>query len=314
MTPRKKKLVLEQILKDLEQMNVLDSPMKVSHLQAKIISLQKSYECAKFVEASMGAGKSGFAYMEIMGEIFKNSTSASTSSLTTVYQSSLPTQLSSTIYQASSSPVASSSSANAQASISEPTPVNDEHRWSDGQVCALLDCYANRMEELEHPKKKSSFYSNLLEDLQPLGIFNRAITAVQLEKKMTSLLTAYKGARDNQSRTGRGPTQFKFMERMTDIFGTRPIIENSHTKNLYGEQIDALPVRISKKIPDETLHHDNGVLILSNPGEDDQDNVFDEGKKVVFRCFLFFTVMTGIQLSIDPFSPLNFRIFINATT
>lgn len=90
MTTRKKKIAFERILNDLMNSDVLEAPTTVSHLQTKIISLQRAHECAAAVEAKSGPGTSGFPFMTIMNQIFgaplnpsqKPMASASASSLT----------------------------------------------------------------------------------------------------------------------------------------------------------------------------------------------------------------------------------------
>lgn len=161
--------------------------------------------------------------------------------------------------------------------------VNYGISWSDGQVLALLDCYDARKEELQHPTKQKFFYENVLQDLLSLNVFERPIQAIQLKNKMSVLLQAYKSASDTEGRTGRGSTKFKFMGQMDEIFGTRPIISNSHTLNLYGDNIVALPVCFKRPIL-EDVRHDNGVLILDNQG--DFDDFCYEGMIYVFTQYV----------------------------
>lgn len=68
--PRKKKAGFGNILKDLDFMKVLKAPTTVAHLQMKMSSLQRSYQCAKYSESTMGKGTSGFQFMDAMDSIF----------------------------------------------------------------------------------------------------------------------------------------------------------------------------------------------------------------------------------------------------
>lgn len=52
------------------------------------------------------------------------------------------------------------------------------------------------------------------------------------EGRMRSLLQAYKAARDNNNRTGSSPCFAPYMELMDEIFGSSPIISNTHTLQL----------------------------------------------------------------------------------
>lgn len=248
MTSRKKKFAFEVMLKELHWMQALETPATISQIQAKIASLQNAHQCAYAVEEKMGAGSSGFQYMKIMTELFGTPTK------------NVP--ISSVLMSSSSSvSVSSEVSSFAMSSSVKSAAVANDLTWTEGQVRALLDCYGNRQEELNHATKKKFFYNNVCQDLLSMGVFNRPVNASSLQTKMGALLTAYKAARDTETRTGRGATKFKYMSEMEEIFGSRPIISNTHTANLYGKEIAPLPVR--SQVLGDTVN-DEEVLILND--------------------------------------------------
>ncbi|XP_037931720.1 uncharacterized protein LOC119666510 [Teleopsis dalmanni] len=69
-------------------------------------------------------------------------------------------------------------------------------------------------------------------------------TPVCLERKMRTLLSAFKAAKDNNRRTGASQCLPPYMELMNEIFGDKPIISNNHTATLgfdsYVEDIEVL--------------------------------------------------------------------------
>ncbi len=364
------------MLRDLEQMNVLESPVILSQIQSKIASLQNAHQCAFTTEAKMGAGSSGFQYMDVMNDLFGppmpiitmpsssvrnsivvpelstteakmgagspgfqymdvmndlfgppmpiitmpsssvrnsvvvpelcTSTPSSSTSSDTLCLSSVSSSHSSA---ASSHSSAASSHSSAASSHSSATSSNSsvdvyDAYWTDGQVRALLDCYANREEELKHPTKKKFFYNNVLQDLMSLGVLNRSVTANTLQNKMRALLTAYKAARDTETQTGRAATKFKYMREMEEIFGRRPIISNTHTSNLYGKEISALTLRSQSEIPDDI---------------DEIVPVFDKEEDVVGGIFSFhyfqqtFLLLFNLNFNKNsipiPFTFINFNFF-----
>ncbi|XP_017481058.1 PREDICTED: uncharacterized protein LOC108370266 [Rhagoletis zephyria] len=105
-------------------------------------------------------------------------------------------------------------------------------RWTQEESEGFLRCYLARKAEFEHPKKKRQAYANTLEDMICLGITDSGRTPLCLEGRMRTLLQAYKAARDNNNRTGSSPCFDPYMELMEEIFGSSPIISNSHTLQL----------------------------------------------------------------------------------
>ncbi|XP_037931712.1 uncharacterized protein LOC119666501 [Teleopsis dalmanni] len=92
-------------------------------------------------------------------------------------------------------------------------------------------------------QKKRLGYQHVLEDMIAHGIADD-FTPVCLERKMRTLLSAFKAAKDNNRRTGASPCLPPYMELMNEIFGDKPIISNNHTATLgfdsYVEDIEVL--------------------------------------------------------------------------
>ncbi|XP_037940601.1 uncharacterized protein LOC119673404 [Teleopsis dalmanni] len=92
-------------------------------------------------------------------------------------------------------------------------------------------------------KKKRLGYQHVLEDMIAHGIADD-FTPVCLERKMRTLLSAFKAAKDNNRRTGASQCLPPYMELMNEIFGDKPIISNNHTATLgfdsYVEDIEVL--------------------------------------------------------------------------
>ncbi|XP_036335181.1 uncharacterized protein LOC118745695 [Rhagoletis pomonella] len=105
-------------------------------------------------------------------------------------------------------------------------------RWTREESEGFLQWYMARKAEFEQPKKKRQAYANTLEDMISLGITDFGRTPLCLEGRMCTLLQAYKTARDNNNRTGSSPFFAPYMELMEEIFGSSPIISNSHTLQL----------------------------------------------------------------------------------
>lgn len=77
-----------------------------------------------------------------------------------------------------------------------------------------------------------------------------------VQTKMASLLRAYKAAVDNEGQTGAAPCVAPYMEVMGDLYGDKPIIGNSHTINMYGQQAAPLEVPVCNNIDEDCLDAD----------------------------------------------------------
>ncbi|XP_036321999.1 translation initiation factor IF-2-like [Rhagoletis pomonella] len=64
------------------------------------------------------------------------------------------------------------------------------------------------------------------------GFTDPSTTPVALEGKMRTLLSAYKCAKDNASRTGAAPCIAPNMDEMEEIFGYSALLSNNHTLNV----------------------------------------------------------------------------------
>lgn len=251
---RKKVFGFQNILGDLDPMEILEAPTTVANLQSKWTSLQRAYQCAKYAEAKMGKDTSGFIFMENMDDILGDSAPKSFSSSNALSTSegapSTYKGVSSTSKGAPSTSKSAPSTSKGAPSKSKST--GNERRilnWTDAETRALLSCYESRKDELQHPVKQKYFYKNILEDFVSLKVLTCPTTEANLEGKMDSLLQAYKSAHDAEELSGRGSSTFMYMTLMDDIFGDRPIIANSLTLNLYGQEVQALPIeRVQKKV------------------------------------------------------------------
>lgn len=224
--PRKKMIGFNSILDDLTSMGVLQSPATPQNLQSKFSSLTRTYQCAVYTEATRGKGSSGFRFMALMENILASAISSTDSSAASSSANAYGTTK-------NDSPNTSSSSA----SLNELKRGN----WTHQETLALINCYASREEEYQHPKKHKTFFKNILEDLMSMNVLSGPTTESNVQTKWNSLLNAYKSASDTGKRTGRSTSTFMYMDAMDEIFGSRPIMANSHTVDLYGEPIEALP-------------------------------------------------------------------------
>lgn len=77
-----------------------------------------------------------------------------------------------------------------------------------------------------------------------------------VQTKMASLLRAYKAAVDNEGQTGAAPCVAPYMEIMGDLYGDKPIIGNSHTINMYGQQAASLEIPVCNNIDEDCLEDD----------------------------------------------------------
>ncbi|XP_055910404.1 uncharacterized protein LOC129944763 [Eupeodes corollae] len=60
------------------------------------------------------------------------------------------------------------------------------------------------------------------------GYADSDTTSTHLEVKIQTLVRAYKYAIDNNNRTGAAPCVAPFMEKMDELFGSKPIVTNVH--------------------------------------------------------------------------------------
>ncbi|XP_037944485.1 uncharacterized protein LOC119677285 [Teleopsis dalmanni] len=120
---------------------------------------------------------------------------------------------------------------------------NTRKLWTTKEMKCFLECYLARKEEFMETRKKRLGYQHVLEDMIAHGIADD-FTPVCLERKMRTLLSAFKAAKDNNRRTGASPCLPPYMEMMNEIFGDKPIISNNHTATLgfdsYVEDIEVL--------------------------------------------------------------------------
>ncbi|XP_036317739.1 uncharacterized protein LOC118732732 [Rhagoletis pomonella] len=104
--------------------------------------------------------------------------------------------------------------------------------WTVVEIKGLLKCYLARKEEFLHARKKRNAYAHVLEDMVAQGFTDPSTTPVALEGKMRTLLSAYKCAKDNASRTGAAPCIAPYMDEMEEIFGNSALLSNNHTLNV----------------------------------------------------------------------------------
>ncbi|XP_037927774.1 uncharacterized protein LOC119672718 [Teleopsis dalmanni] len=120
---------------------------------------------------------------------------------------------------------------------------NTRKLWTTKETKCFLECYLARKEEFMETRKKRLGYQHVLEDMIAHGIADD-FTPVCLERKMRTLLSAFKAAKDNNRRTGASQCLPPYMELMNEIFGDKPIISNNHTATLgfdsYVEDIEVL--------------------------------------------------------------------------
>lgn len=93
---------------------------------------------------------------------------------------------------------------------------NAQHMWQYNATAALIRSMQVHVEDLHHPKKRKHVYENCMNDLLSQGFI---VTANQCQAKWKSLIRSYQSSKDNQSKTGRGPSRFQFFDEMDAILG-----------------------------------------------------------------------------------------------
>ncbi|KAK5648073.1 hypothetical protein RI129_002965 [Pyrocoelia pectoralis] len=87
---------------------------------------------------------------------------------------------------------------------------------------------SSHMEDLNHPKKRKQVFEHVANDLLSLQF---EVTSVMVQNKWNSLLKSYRKSKDNQNRTGRGPSRFNFFDLMDELLGSNPTNSSPHSIN-----------------------------------------------------------------------------------
>ncbi|CAG9825710.1 unnamed protein product [Phaedon cochleariae] len=74
-----------------------------------------------------------------------------------------------------------------------------------------MECH---YEDLAHPKRRRSVFTNVVNDLLSSGF---AVDETMCQAKWKNLVRSYNIAKDQKTRTGRGPTRFQFFEELDNL-------------------------------------------------------------------------------------------------
>ncbi|CAL1688916.1 unnamed protein product [Lasius platythorax] len=103
---------------------------------------------------------------------------------------------------------------------------SDVFYWSHNATLGLLAAYQTIQSNKENVKKHKNFWHDLAEKLQKLGY---KVTSDQTRWKINSLIKKYKECVDYNSKSGRSPKSFPYLNEMQDMFGHRKNINCDHT-------------------------------------------------------------------------------------
>ncbi|CAG9814618.1 unnamed protein product [Phaedon cochleariae] len=109
-------------------------------------------------------------------------------------------------------------------SIEVTTPL--EHIWQYNEVITLIRSMECHYEDLAHPKRRRSVFTNVVNDLLSSGF---AVDESMCQAKWKNLVRSYNTAKDQKTRTGRGPTRFQFFEELDNLLGEKPTNKAKHT-------------------------------------------------------------------------------------
>ncbi|XP_037935823.1 uncharacterized protein LOC119669861 [Teleopsis dalmanni] len=109
---------------------------------------------------------------------------------------------------------------------------NKRRLWSTEETICFLQCYLARKEEFSEVRKKRLGYQHVLEDMIAYGIADDILTPICLERRMRTLVSVFRAAKNNNRGTGASPCLPPYMQLMKKIFGNKPIISNKRTVSL----------------------------------------------------------------------------------
>ncbi|KAK4871595.1 hypothetical protein RN001_015719 [Aquatica leii] len=138
--------------------------------------------------------------------------------------------LTSLVFHAKANRTAENGESPCNTSISEDQDQNSKtnYAWKYNQVVELIKSMSSHMDDLNHPKKRKQVFEHVANDLLSLQF---EVTSVMVQNKWNSLLKSYRKVKDNQNRTGRGPSRFNFFELMDEVLGSKPTNSCSHSNN-----------------------------------------------------------------------------------
>lgn len=203
-------------------------------------STSTSGQSTSRVSSTLTSAPSNLTSTPPVSEFFTNALSASRSGQSI-------SRVSSTLTSASSTLASTQSFPNGDLTSQDESEEPKNRVWKYDETRALINCFASREEESRHPKKGKNVFKNILEDLESMNVLTAPTTELNVKQKWDRLLHAYKTASDAELLTGRGSSTFMYMDEMDEIFSDRPIMANAHTVNLYGENIEAVPLRSKQK-------------------------------------------------------------------
>lgn len=101
-----------------------------------------------------------------------------------------------------------------------------KHIWQYNEVISLIRSMETHYEDLAHPRKRKSVFINVMNDLLSHGI---AVDENMCQAKWKNLVRSYNTAKDQKTRTGRGPSRFQFFCEMDDLLGEKPTNKTKHS-------------------------------------------------------------------------------------
>ncbi|XP_066596272.1 ribonuclease Y-like [Prorops nasuta] len=148
-------------------------------------------------------------------------------------------------------------------------------QWTHNAILCMLASYDANKDSLEHPKKKTHLWDQIVLDMDDLGFqFSRD----QVRWKFNALHKSYKECVDNNSKSGRQLKNFKYYEEFDEIFGYKEKLSQISTFSSFSAKANVentkKPTNISCSIGNYTILESTEEINKKN--QDKEDHIIEK--------------------------------------